>query len=275
LRGAAAGPAEATPDAPAAPAPPPPAPTAAGAAPGAGPAPGTEPATGPGGATGLPVTPDSPTVRYVRPAAADAGASVGAAAPERRGGLRPRRAGLAVGAATVLVAASAAALAGMWRRAVPHELEVSPPDAVAEEVLDATPMDVAPLADSGAATASADSGSGPSPADTVPAGLAAGAGSAARRPPPIPRPRPHVDTELGGGDEESLRVLEVRVLGQRHPEPPFLGERVSYLLVEARNRSTWPIRTIAGRIVLRDRAGELLKTLHLQDGRLLPPGGTR
>src|SRR5690606_24433762 len=90
LRGAAASPAETAAGAPAAPPPPPPPPRAApasGAAPGTGSAAGAGPAAGPDGAAGLPVTPDSPTVRYVRPVSADAGESAATAAHGRRGRL--------------------------------------------------------------------------------------------------------------------------------------------------------------------------------------------
>ncbi len=280
LRAATAEVAEAAASAPLAPAPP----AAADDVPGASPASDAGPAAGP-----VASSPDMPTVRYVRPVAADAPEAL--PAPWRR---RHRWAGLAAAAATALVAASAVMLTGMWRRAIPYELEVSPPDEIVEAVLDAAPADTEELAagaDPGAAgTTPVDTGANPAPAagapapaDPPPERLAAAAepgaadsavGTPARRP-LVPMPRPRFDTELGVDDEEIQRVLEVRVLGKRHPEVRFPRERVSYLLVETRNRSTWPIHTIAGRILLRDASGELLKTLHLEDGRLLPPGGSR
>src|SRR5690606_33591996 len=140
----------------------------------------------------------------------------------------------------LLLVAGAAVLTGMWRRAVPHELQVSPAEETVEAVL---PSD-APAA--GLAEAALAAGGAPADAAAIRprpgAGGAAGAADSAReapepRRPPVTGPRPRYDTTLGIDDEEILRVLEVKVLGKRHPEPDFMRKRTSYVLVETRNRS--------------------------------------
>lgn len=255
--------------------PPAPAPEAPQDAAGADPA-GPAAAAAPAGDAS--VSPDAPTVRYVRPPEDAAGDQERSGPPAGARPLLRRRTQAVIAAAALGLAASAAMLAGTWRRAMPHELEVSPPGEDVQAVLAGAPPSAgAPEA----ATAAAPAADVAAPADSVAAGAGAGpetADSAEVTPAPRPfalGPRPRFDTELGVDDEEIRRVLDVRILGKRHAEPRFLGERRSYLLVETRNHSAWPIHTIAGRIVVRDASGELLKTLHLQDNRLLPPGGSR
>ncbi|HEX7090487.1 MAG TPA: serine/threonine-protein kinase [Longimicrobiales bacterium] len=244
---------------------------------------------GAGRAVGGPVSPDSPTVRYVRPA------SVGreVAVPTTARGRAPAsiRAAVVLGGAALLFAASAAVLAAMWQRAVPGELRVSPPEDArtagaatrgpdepgswGEPAMATVLAGPEPAAAPAGTPAATDSGRAVAP--TPPAAGPAGADSAAADTGAQPRAlllRPLLGTTLV--DEAEIRqVLELAVLGKRHAEPRFLRRGTGYLLVETRNLSTWPIRSIAGELVIRDRQGERLKTLQLRDDRLLPPGGVR
>jgi serine/threonine protein kinase len=233
----------------------------------------------------VPVSPDSPTVRYVRPSSAGPEAATPAAARGRAPA--SVHAAVVLGGAALLFAASAAVLTAMWQRTVPGELRVSPPPGDARTAGAATrgpdepgswgelAAAAEPTADPAATPAGADSGWAVAPA-APPAGPA-GADSAAAGAGDQPRVRllrPMFGATLVD-DAEIRQVLELTVLGKRHAEPRFLRQGTGYLLVETRNLSTWPIRSITGELVIRDRQGERLKTLQLRDDRLLPPGGSR
>ncbi|HEY8468938.1 MAG TPA: protein kinase [Longimicrobiales bacterium] len=239
--------------------------------------------SGAAGASGGPVSPDSPTVRYVRPASVG-GTAAGRAVARGRGAPTSVRAAVVLGGAALLFAASAAVLAAMWQRAVPDELRVSPPEAARTAGATASgPDDPGPwgdLAPTASTEPAADPAATPASGDSgwTVAAAPAGADSTGTPDPgahPRPRPlRPLLGTALV--DEAEIRqVLELTVLGKRHAEPRFLRRGTGYLLVETRNLSTWPIRSITGELVIRDRQGERLKTLQLRDDRLLPPGGSR